>query len=280
MTVQRHVVDELPALEAELNYMTPMGQRPRNYTDPPQGVPASNISYDHHRVAIRDMRPIASSLKLDDIGFAVVSEASAFPADASEDEIKRLYYPQSEAILKHATGADRVHIFDHTLRRRVPGHPGGRDDGPRQPVLRVHIDHTARSGPQRVRDLLRDEADELLRGRVQVINLWRPLRGPLHDSPLAVCDARSVAAEDLVPTDLVYPHRVGETYSVLYNPGHRWFYLSGMRTDEALLIKCCDSLDEGQARFTPHTSFVNETAPPGAPPRESVEIRALVFYSA
>jgi hypothetical protein len=75
-----------------------------------------------------------------------------------------------------------------------------------------------------------------LKGRVQIINLWRPIRGPLLDSPLAVCDARTVRADELVASDLVYPHRVGETYSVKYNPDHQWFYVPGMTVDEVLLL--------------------------------------------
>jgi hypothetical protein len=145
-------------------------------------------------------------------------------------------------------------------------------------VQRVHIDHTARSGPQRVRDLLPDEADELLKGRVQVINLWRPIKGPLQDSPLAVCDATTIRADDLVPSDLVYPHRVGETYSVRYNPAHQWFYVPRMQPDEALLLKCSDTATGVPARFTPHSAFIDPTAPANAPPRESIEVRTLVFH--
>jgi len=151
-------------------------------------------------------------------------------------------------------------------------------DAPRQPVRRVHIDHTARSGPQRVRDLLPDEAEELLKGRVQVINLWRPIKGPLQDSPLAVCDATTIHSDDLVPSDLVYPHRVGETYSVKYNPTHRWYYVPQMRTDEALLLKCADTSTGVPARFTPHSAFTDPTAAADAPPRESIEVRTLVFH--
>jgi hypothetical protein len=117
-----------------------------------------------------------------------------------------------------------------------------------------------------------------LRGRVQIVNVWRPLRGPVQDAPLAVCHAPSVAPADLVPSDLVYPHRTGETYSVTYNPAHRWFYLRGMGTDEALLLKCYDSKTDGRARFTPHTAFDDPTAPADAPPRESIELRTLVFH--
>jgi hypothetical protein len=171
-----------------------------------------------------------------------------------------------------------VFVFDHTLRRRVRGVDDRAPDAPRQPATRVHVDHTERSGPQRVRDLLGDEAEELLRGRVQVINLWRPIRGPLLDAPLAMADAQSVAAGDLVATDLVYPGRNGETYSVKYSPAHRWFYFPKMTADEALLLKCYDSASDGTARFAPHTAFVDPTTPADAPPRESIELRTLVFH--
>jgi hypothetical protein len=154
-----------------------------------------------------------------------------------------------------------------------------RDGGLRQPVARVHVDHTAKSGPQRVRDLIPDEAEELLKGRVQIINLWRPIRGPLLDSPLAVCDARTVKSGELVASDLVYPNRVGETYSVKYNPDHQWFYVPRMTADEALLLKCFDSKTDGRARFAPHSAFIDPTTPADAPPRESIELRTLVFHA-
>jgi hypothetical protein len=163
------------------------------------------------------------------------------------------------------------------VRCRVPGSEDRRN-GLRQPVTRVHVDHTAKSGPQRVRDLLPDEADELLRGRVQIINLWRPIRGPVRDAPLAVCDALTVGQDDLIPSDLIYPHRVGETYSVIFDPAHRWFYVSDMQPNEVLMLKCYDSMIDGRARFAPHSAFLDPTAPSDAPPRESIELRTLVFH--
>ena len=230
-----------------------------------------------HQVAIRDARPIADKVSLDANGFALVSHASAVRDFFDEEEVKRVYYPEIERLVKQETGAHRVHIFDHTTRRRVEG-VQDRRGGPRQPVRRVHIDHTARSGPQRVRDLLPDEADELLKGRVQVINVWRPIIGPLQDSPLAVCDATTIRFEDLVPSDLVYQHRVGETYSVKFNPDHQWFYVPRMQREEALLLKCSDTATGVPARFTPHSAFVDPTTPADAPPRESIEVRTLVFH--
>jgi len=267
-------------LEADLHYLAAGIERPRTYTDtPPDGEPQSTFRTDPHRVLIRDARAASERATLDREGFALIRHDSAVRDFWNDEEVRTRFYPEAEAAIATATGADRVFIFDHTLRRRIAGSEDRNASLPRQPVPRVHVDHTARSGPQRVRDLLADEAELLLRGRVQIINLWRPLFGPLQDHPLAVADARSVAASDLVPTDLVYPHRVGETYAVRYNAAHRWFYVPAMRTDEALLLKCYDSRTDGRARFAPHTAFRDPTAPADSRPRESIEVRTLVFHA-
>ncbi|MEJ0016908.1 MAG: CmcJ/NvfI family oxidoreductase [Acetobacteraceae bacterium] len=274
-------LQDLPHIDAALNYLAPTADRPRNYTfDPPAGVPRSNSTLETHTVAIHDARPLAGDITLDREGFAVLHHASAVRDFWDEDEVRRVYYPEVQRAIAEATGASKVYIFDHTLRRRVKDAVDWSRDVPRQPATRVHVDHTARSGPQRVRDFFGDEAETLLRGRVQVINLWRPIRGPLRDAPLAVCDAASVAEGDLVASDLVYQHRVGETYGVTYNPAHRWFYVPEMQPDEALLLKCFDSATDGRARFAPHTAFEDPTTPADAPPRESIEIRTLVFHEA
>jgi hypothetical protein len=274
-------VSDLPHVDASLSYLVPMTERPRNYTfEPPAGVPRSNTAHETRRLPIYDARPIASELSLDREGFALLRRETAVHDFWNDDEIRQVYYPEAEATIAAATDAARVLIFDHTRRKRVSGADNHTPGTPRQPATRVHVDHTAKSGPQRVRDLLGEEAEDLLRGRVEVINLWRPIRGPLRDAPLAVCDAGSVGATDLVPSDLVYPDRTGETYAVTYNPSHRWFFVPAMQRDEALLIKCFDSLADGRARFTPHTAFDDPTAPADALPRESIEIRSLVFHRA
>ena len=235
--------------------------------------------YDPHTVPIYDMRPVQHELDLDREGFGLVEQRTDRPGiSGMTTRFAGSYYPGAERFLKEHTGASRVFIFDHLQRRRVVGLQDYSRNGPRQPATRVHVDHTARSGPQRVRDLLPDEADELLKGRVQVINLWRPIKGPLQDAPLALCDARTVAEDDLVASDLVYKNRVGETYSVKYNPAHRWYYAPELRRDEALLLKIMDSKNDGRARFMPHTSFTDPTTPPDAFPRESIELRTLVFH--
>jgi hypothetical protein len=270
----------LSHVDADLHYLSPMTERPRNYTfDPPPGVARSNTAHETHRVPIHSVRGIAPEVSLDREGFELLRYTSAVRDFYDEDEVRTVYYPEAERLIAEATGARRVFIFDHTVRRRVRGADDRAPGLPRQPATRVHVDHTAKSGPQRVRDFMGDEADSLLRGRVQVINLWRPIRGPLRDAPLAVCDARSVAPNDLVASDLVYQHRVGETYAVTFNPSHRWFYVPDMQPDEALLLKCFDSATDGRARFAPHTAFEDPTAPADILPRESIELRTLVFHS-
>jgi len=276
-----HPALNLPHVGADLHYLGHMTERPRNYTfDPPPGVPRSNIVSETHRVPIHDLRGIAAEISLDREGFELIGHRSAVRNFHDDEEVRAVYYPEAERLIAEVLGASRVFIFDHTVRQRIPGASDRAAGQPRQPATRVHVDHTGRSGPQRVRDFFPDEADELLKGRVQVINLWRPIRGPLRDAPLAVCDAGSVAFGDLVPSDLVYQDRVGETYAVTYNPNHRWFYVSEMQPDEALLLKCFDSETDGPARFMPHTAFEDPTAPADIIPRESIEIRTLVFYPA
>jgi hypothetical protein len=267
----------LPYVEAELNYLAPMAERPRYYAYD-AGEVRSNMTPEPHRVPIRDMRPIAAEIELDRQGFALVEQHSAVRDFWDNEEVRRVYYPEAERFIAEKTGASRVFIFDHLQRRRVPGATRRAPGVPPQPATRVHVDHTARSAPQRVRDLLPDEAEELLKGRVQVINLWRPIRGPLQDAPLAVCDARTVDPADLVPSDLVYRERVGETYSVTYNPAHEWYYVPEMRREQALLLKIADTKTDGRARFMPHTSFTDPTTPPDAFARESIELRTLVFH--
>ncbi len=239
------------------------------------------MPYEPHRMQIRDLRPVAGELDLDVQGFELVEQRTAVKDFWDDEEVRRVYYPEAEAFIKQHTGASRVFIFDHLQRRRVSGLQDRSRSGPRQPATRVHVDHTDRSGPQRVRDLLGGDAEELLRGRSQVINLWRPiLNEPLRDAPLAVCDSRTLAMDDLVPSDLVYRERVGETYSVKYSPAHEWYYAPEMRRDEALLLKIADTKKDISARFMPHTSFTDPTTPADAEPRQSIELRTLVFYPA
>jgi hypothetical protein len=269
---------ELPHVDAALNYLGRVDGPLYTFTyDPPAGTARTNVVTEPHVVPVHDARVAAPDATLDREGFALLRHRSAVRDFYDEDELRRVYYPETARVLAEATGARRVFVFDHTVRRRVHGSEDRVVGVPRQPVPRIHVDQTLVSGPQRVRDLMGDEAEALLKGRVQLINLWRPIRGPLRDAPLAVADARTVAPGDLVGSALIYRDRVGETYAVRFNPAHRWFYVPDMQPDEALLLKCYDSATDGRARFAPHTAFEDPTAGADVLPRESIEMRALVF---
>lgn len=232
-------------------------------------TPASDVSevYTPRRVQIRDGRKIQASLDVE--GFALARQPSAidFSDEALTSTIGRA---EAAALVRQATGAARVHVFDHTRRKRTP-------EAPRQPSTRVHVDYTAGSAPKRVRDLLGDEAENLLQKRVAFVNVWRAIRRPAADWPLVLADARTIEPGDLTATDIVYPDRRGEIYGLVHNPAQRWFYYPALQLDEALLIKCYDSRTD-VARFTPHTAFENPLTPPSAPPRESIEFRTIAFF--
>src|ERR1700681_4208386 len=143
-------IDELPYVEAELNYLAPMIERPRYYAyEPEPGEPRSNLMPEPHQMRIHNLRPIADELGLDVQGFALLEQRSAVRDFWDDDEVRRVYYPEAERFIAEATGASRVFIFGHLQRRRVPGVVDYSRSCPRQPARRVHVDHTARSGPQR-----------------------------------------------------------------------------------------------------------------------------------
>jgi hypothetical protein len=259
-------------LTATLHYLKRGPEKPAYYrTEPPPGVPQWNGIDDRHEVWIEDARGRESEFTLDRNGFALVKAPTAVTVFYDPEEIKRVYYPELERLLRDTLCASRVFIFDHNVRNAgLPGLP--------TPSRQVHNDHTVNSAPRRVRDHLGDEADELLKRRFGIVNVWKPIRGPVLDSPLALCDAQTFTDQDLIASDLIYAHVRGETSRVEYNPEHRWYYFSEMRTDEALLIRIHDSANDGRARLSFHTSFENPLTP-NAPPRESIEARALVFFS-
>ncbi|HEY4162224.1 MAG TPA: CmcJ/NvfI family oxidoreductase [Dongiaceae bacterium] len=267
----------LGGVEAELHFIAADGRKPFNYQfDPPPGQPLRSHEYRAHRVFIRNGRPAADSFSLDREGFALVDHQITTRNLYADAEVRANYYPEAEALLAAETGAEKVVIFDHTIRTSVT--PPAGVVLPRQPVQRVHNDYTLKSGPQRVRDLLPpEEAEARLKKRFAIVNVWRPIKGPLQHMPLALGDAATLAPEDLVPSDLIYRDRVGETYAIAYNPNQLWFYFPEMTPAEAVLIKTFDS-DPVRARFSAHSAFADPNFPEPTLLRESIELRALVFF--
>jgi hypothetical protein len=229
-----------------------------------------------HQVTLRNGRLHLDEFALEKTGFRFVRHNTRVANFYDEDEIRRVYYPEMEALIKAEAGAKRVVVFDHTLRTA--------DDDLRQEakirdvVRRVHNDYTEWSGPQRVRDLMGDEAEDLLKHRFAIIQVWRPIRHPVESWPLAIADARTLSPDDLVVTERRYPDRIGQTSAITWNPEHRWYWFPHMRPDEALVFKTYESEKDGRARFTAHTAFEDPATPAHARPRESIEIRSLAFF--
>ena len=231
---------------------------------------------DPHRVVMRNGRLETDRFALERNGFRFVRHDTRVVDFFDEEEVRRVYYPEMEALVKAESGASRVAVFDHTLRTADDELRETRKI--REVVRRVHNDYTEWSGPQRVRTFLPNEADELLGRRFAIIQVWRPIRRPVESWPLAIADAQSISPENLVVTERRYPDRIGQTYAITYNPAHRWYWFPRMRPDEALVFKVYDSQKEGRARWTAHTAFEDPTTPPNARPRESIEIRTLAFF--
>jgi hypothetical protein len=266
------------AVTADIPYTPDTGERLVNETFGPGNIHRRRTGpVDMRPMLIRNGRLAAGEFSLERHGFRFVEHQTAVKDFFDKPRLEADYFPEVEQLIRNESGAERVVVFDYTLRSGDESEREARLV--REPVLSAHNDYTEWSGPQRVRDLLPDEAPRLLAGRFAIIQVWRAIDQPIQVNPLALADAQSVAFEDLMVAERRYPNRVGQTYRLRYNPAHRWFYFPRMRRDEALVFKVYDSLQDGRARFTPHTSFDDPNSPPDAPPRQSIEARALAFFS-
>ena len=252
---------------------------------PSSGLKLERPPRERFRIPVYDCRPIAAELTLDGAGFELRAHRSAFRSFFDEREVRKHYYPEVASLLEAATGALRVFVFDHNVRSRPRSRRG--EPGIREPVEGAHNDYMLESGPRRVREILaQNDASHLEGNRAALINVWRPIVGPVQDHPLAVCDARSAELDDFIPTeiqhfgegDLETPRHTGQIYSFRHRARNRWYYARDMQPDEVLLLKCYDSAGDGCACFTGHTGFRNPACPEEFTPRESIEARTLAVF--
>jgi hypothetical protein len=278
MSRAERVQESAPAFEAALNYLADATETPESYGGVSQSLADQKRKgkYEEHRMPIYNGRAIADRLSLEREGFILVKHETRMKDFYDEDEVRSVYYKETEELVKQTSGAQRVLVFDHTLRSadattREEKNISG-------PVRNAHNDYTEWSGPQRVRDLLPNQAEELLKNRFAVVQTWRPINRPVQREPLAIADALSIGTKELIPSARIYPDRRGEVYHSTFNPEHRWYYFPGMQRNEAIVFKTFDSMKDGRARWTAHCAFDDPTAPPDAPPRESIEMRTIAFF--
>ncbi|KAK4120834.1 hypothetical protein N657DRAFT_648631 [Parathielavia appendiculata] len=272
---------------AALNFYSPPedGSTPYNLAgDVPPGVPERNFGSVSKEVMIHDIRGRESDFTLDKDAFQILlnQPPSSEPSFTDDASIQKNYYPEVERLLLDTvTGATKVIIFDHTIRRTDLS-------SPRKPVSRVHIDQTHHSTVQRIHRHASSpaEAAALQSQRYRIINVWRPLNArPVESFPLAFASSSTLRDADVVPVEHRYPAStgyVGQTAAIRHHPEQAWYYLSGMTGDERILLECFDSeaLKEGSAvkgGRVAHSAFADPRTREGAEGRESIEVRALVF---
>lgn len=261
-------------VEAVIPYVKP-GETAYFY---PTKREASYWPVEEHRVRVHDLRASGEALDLERNGYVLLERPTAVKDFADAEEIRRVYYPEIEAIVKSLNGARRVLVFGDVVRTDAAGTPDGR-----LPSRGAHVDYDGPTVQQFIRDMLpAEEAEAALKGRYVEMNLWRPLK-PVEKTPLAICDASTVAREDLNPSvirgGLNDPNRKDMAgFNLSYSPRHRWSYVRRMRPQEILAFKLYDS-DQDRIQWTGHTAFDDPTSPPDAAPRESIEIRTVSLFA-
>jgi hypothetical protein len=268
-----------PSVRATMNYTVDNGVAPDYYFyEPDAAVKLNPPGTDAQQVEIHNAWPQVGQLHADREGFELHDFEGHFDQFEDDAAVHATFYPQVIDYVKRHSGARRVLVFDHTIRKRLPADLKQQTTVQRPAVMLVHSDYTPKSGPQRVRDLLPSEADELLSRRVAFYNVWKPLYRRVEELPLAMIDAQTQDPADLLRMDLKYRERTGEIYVMRHSPQHRWHYFPQMEARHALLLKTYDSETDGRTRFMGHSAFEDPTTPPHAPKRESIEVRTMAFF--
>ncbi|KAJ5740999.1 hypothetical protein N7493_000871 [Penicillium malachiteum] len=272
-------------VEAELLFYHPPADNssPFYYVDSaPPGQVKCNFQELPHKIQLSDIRnEKEKNLQVSKHGVQIlqnVPTSTVYETYASDEEIKRLYYPEiKKLLLENLPGSKKVIIFDHTIRRQNPSTK-------RKPLYRAHVDQSSKAAAERVRMEISSpmEAESIINGacRYRIVNVWRPINGAVESNPLAFADVSTIDEDrDLVPVEFRHPHRTGEILLMNPHPDHKWMYLSGVKEDERLLLQCFDS-DAGpneRGKRLPHTAFWDPRTPHDAKERESIEVRALIL---
>lgn len=282
--ISRSTASGPATIRASVTYLQPTRERPVNYLyQPPAGTPRESCTYEPRVIDIHDGRADERGT-IDRQGFELHDAPTRAGDLLDADQVMRVYYPELAELARHIAGGTHAYVFDHLVRMREPGRPpmtfGKRGASPYPSAAgRVHNDYTHVSGQRRLGVVLNDPRAEAAVTRFCIVTLWRSITDyPVLDTPLAMCDATTVAPGDLVAGDIRYRDRTGEIYLATYSAQHRWCYFPAMMRNEVLVFKQYDSAGD-VTRFTLHAAFDHPDASPGAPPRRSIEARCLVTYT-
>ena len=209
-------------------------------------------------------------------------------------DVRRIYYKEMAELVKAASGAEQVYIFDHTIREAGATSLNTTDaTKAAATVARVHTDYTAKGAPRRLEQLVRGTEDvwdaagqkvriprHYLNRDYSFINIWRSIDREhlVHQRPMAFLDEASVEGDEIMTYELRFPRRTGETYALQYRPSHSWYYYPKMHCDECVVFKGYDTRRD-LPRFVYHTAFDDPTIPETAPKRKSIEVRTIAFFA-
>lgn len=235
--------------------------------------------FRYHEVSIENGHDKGSDdWDLDRQGVKLVDQITEVMDFQSNIQVEEIFYDEvKKVLLKHVKGATRIEIFDST--RRASSAKLRQSLHCREPSAIIHNDYTEKSATKRLYDMLPDEAHELSKHRFAIVNLWRSIAGTVKSSPLAFCDSTSIDInKDLISVKRFAKDRIGELQMALHSPNHKWFYFPLMTADEALIFKTFDSTNsESINKFTLHTAL--DEVGDVALPRQSIEIRAFIFFA-
>jgi len=244
-------------------------------------------------VTIKDGRKLVPASALETRGFELKNYPTGVKDFFDDEDVTKTYYPEVEKMIKESTGASKVIVFDHTVRKSTNKNLNnmGVKGASAAAVPRVHCDYTKDGAPRRFQQLAQKESytglkldpkevDELSGKRFAFINVWRNCMDyPVSIKPLAVCDVNSVDEKDHLLYELRYPDRTGENYSLdgANKNDHDWYYYPQMTKDEALMFFVYDKKEAGP-RFVMHSAFDHPETPDDAPERVSLECRAIACF--
>lgn len=261
-----------------VNYIGEMSERPRYFAN---DTTRDRLTLDARTIQVEDLRGRAEPPSLAREGFTLVRHESSVADFRNTQDVAARHPAEIVQLIGELSGADTVIVSSPGVLRFGEKSPhSGRLNNSR-PARFIHVDV---SNPTAVAfaERSRPGGDARRVRRFAHYNVWRALSPPPQDVPLAVCDARTVELQDLVCADAVFdnpgqPEWSFEGLVVRHNPGHRWYYFSGMTRDEALVFKTNDS-DPAAPSQVPHTAFNDPRCPAGVPPRESIEMRAIAYW--
>lgn len=187
----------LENVRSELNYLDSSITKPEYFlyklasgTQPRPPKPDKKV------LPIYDLRGHTNNATLDNNGFEFVTHPLPMLDYFDQSAVQKDYYSQCCQYVAQTMGASHVHAFDHNIRDKTLADLKQSNVFP--PVRFIHNDYTEKSAPVRIREIMGEKSEKLIQGRYAFVNVWRPLKGPVTDEPLTVCDAQTIKQSNLI----------------------------------------------------------------------------------